>query len=226
MNSTFTRLAAAAVLATAAASAQAVTVLADDFDSENGGTSALNYTGFANWTVQGAVDLVQDGDFGLAGDGAFVDLDGSPGPGRMTTTQSYAFAAGDVVRFSASIGGSQRGDWNDFGLGFSFSGPVTVAWYELGGGFGDQRLFEGITTFGFTSSTSVPSSDPFQTWSIAFKALTAGSFTASVDTSSADNFGALFDDARITVAVPEPGTWAMLAAGLALVAGAAKRRRG
>ena len=32
-------------------SAQAVTLISDNFDLENGGVGTLNYTGFANWNV-------------------------------------------------------------------------------------------------------------------------------------------------------------------------------
>lgn len=72
-----TALAAAAF----AAPAQAGVVYSNNFDSENGGNTALNYNGFNGLTVtNGTVDLVKSGDFGIicaGAAGACVDLDGS-----------------------------------------------------------------------------------------------------------------------------------------------------
>ena len=60
-------------------------------------TAALNYTGFANWTVySGTVDLIGNGSYDfLPGDGLYVDLDGSTSDaGVLTTKQSFNFTAG------------------------------------------------------------------------------------------------------------------------------------
>ena len=51
-------IAALAVSALSVGAAQAATSLSDNFNSENGGNSSLNYSGFANWDVIGAVDVV------------------------------------------------------------------------------------------------------------------------------------------------------------------------
>src|SRR5258708_34829573 len=88
--------------------AHATTVLSDNVNSEAGGFSSLNSTGFANWTSTGAggVDVVRTGDFGLTcqgGSGSCVDLAGSPGPGQITSTASYAFHTGQTVTLSFDV---------------------------------------------------------------------------------------------------------------------------
>src|SRR5690349_11263550 len=90
------------VAALFAAPGQATTVFSDNFDAENGGATALNYTGFTNFDVEGQVDLVKTGDFGIVcagGSGSCVDLDGTSGPGRLLTSSSFSFNAGDTIRF-------------------------------------------------------------------------------------------------------------------------------
>lgn len=60
-------------------------------------TAALNYAGFANWTVySGTVDLIGNGSYDfLPDDGLYVDLDGSTSDaGVLTTKQSFNFTAG------------------------------------------------------------------------------------------------------------------------------------
>lgn len=69
-----------------ATAAQADIVYQDDFNSENGGTGALNFSSFTLWNVtDGGVDLVGNGFYdGYPGNGLYVDLTGSYGsdPGR------------------------------------------------------------------------------------------------------------------------------------------------
>ena len=48
----------------AAGRADAAVIFSDNFDGENGGVGALNYAGFANFTVSnGSVDLIGNGFF-------------------------------------------------------------------------------------------------------------------------------------------------------------------
>jgi hypothetical protein len=102
--------------------AQAGVVFQDNFNSENGGAGALNYFGFANWTVtNGSVDLIGNGFFDFyPGNGLYVDLDGSTGQaGTMQT--NMVFAPGTYI-VTFDLGGSQRGDTNtvNFSLGSFF----------------------------------------------------------------------------------------------------------
>jgi hypothetical protein len=96
----------------------ATVVFSDDFNSENGGGSALNYSSFANWTVtSGTVDLIGNGfyDF-FPANVLYVDLDGSTmQAGRMETKTS--FGPGSYV-LSFDLAGSQRGNPNTVNVYF------------------------------------------------------------------------------------------------------------
>src|SRR5579862_1829881 len=79
-------LAAFALCVGAPAAHAQVYLLNDNFNTENGGVGQLNYTGFDNWNVSGAVDLIGNGFFDFyPGNGLYVDMNGSPGPGTMTS---------------------------------------------------------------------------------------------------------------------------------------------
>ena len=92
------------------AQAANITSLSDNFNTENGGVGALNYTGFANWDVNGGgtVDLIGNSSFDFyPGNGLYVDLDGSSSNAGVLTTKSL-FAPGNYA-LSFKLGGSQRG---------------------------------------------------------------------------------------------------------------------
>jgi hypothetical protein len=212
------------------APAHATTVFSDNFNSENGGLTALNYTSFTNFVSTGAgdVDLVaMPNGFGITCAGSCVDLDGSPGPGTFTSISSFAFNAGDTVRLFFSLGGNQRGGASDnWFSGFDFGSNTSLTNFGFNYFGGDVNLGP-ITSLGFSSNTSVNPGDPFSLRSIFFTAAQAGSVKFSFGTDSADNIGPLLDNVSLDVsaAVPEPSTWMMLLAGFGLV-GAALRRRG
>lgn len=213
-----------------AAPASASVVFTDTFDAENGGNSALNYSGFANFSVTGNVDLVKSGNFGITCSGSCVDLDGSSGPGRITSLQSFAFAAGDVVRYTISMSGNQRNGSSDgFYLGFDFGGSTSLLNYgynfaNLGGT--DQIVLSTVTP-AISTSYTIAGNEGFGNYSLFFTAGSAGTLQFYVGTNSADNIGPLADSVKLTIdaaAVPEPAAWAMMLAGFGLV-GAAMRRR-
>mgnify|MGYP000854143153 CR=1 FL=1 len=218
--------AAAAVSAPASASV----VFSDTFNGENGGNSSLNYNGFANFAVAGQVDLVKSGDYGITCQGACVDLDGSSGPGRITSLSSFAFAAGDKVRFTVSMSGNQRDQNSDnFYLGYSFGSNVTMLNYGYNFanlGASDQVVLPSVTTTGVSTSYVIAGAQGFGSYSIFFTAGNAGSLKFFVGTNSGDNIGPLVDNVSLNLAnrVPEPAAWAMMLAGFGLV-GAAMRRR-
>jgi PEP-CTERM motif len=210
------------------APAHAGPVLIDNFDTENGGNTALNYAGFANFTSSGAgnVDIVKSGDYGIVCSGICIDLDGSPGPGALTSN-SFSFGAGDTVRLFFDIGGNQRNGDNDaFGAGFSFAGSANLSNYGFNYFGSDTNLgaYTGIS--GISTGSSVLGSAGFSQRSIFFTALNAGSFTFNFSSPSNDNIGPLLDNVRLDVssAVPEPSTWMMMILGFGL-AGFAMRRR-
>jgi hypothetical protein len=223
LTSSFIALAAIAL----AAPASAGVVFSDNFDAEAGGTTVLNYAGFSNFAVTGNVDLVKSGDYGIVCSGSCVDLDGTTGPGAIQSLASFAFNAGDTIRLTGTIGGSQRSGTSDgFFLGFSFASTTTMLNYGFNFSGSDIVAFPTATTTGVTTSSGISGTNPFAAYSIFFTAGTAGSLKFNIGTNSADNVGPLLDDVKLSInaRVPEPAAWAMMLAGFGLV-GAAMRRR-
>lgn len=222
-----------ALTALTVAPASAAVVFSDNFDSENGGATALNYTGFANFNSTGGadVDLVATPNgFGITCSGSCVDLDGSPGPGEITSIDSFAFNAGDAVRLSFDLSGNQRnGDTDGFSVGFSFGSAVDIFDYGTNFTGSDIIALPGLTDniIGASTGTSIAGGDPFSARSIFFTAGTAGSLKFSFGSDSNDNIGPLLDiiSLDITSSVPEPATWAMMILGFGLVGGAMRRRK-
>lgn len=223
-------LAALALTAMTTSPAFAGVVFSDNFDGENGGASALNYTGYANFasTGGGTTDLVADGDFSIACSGSCVDLDGSPGPGQLTSINSFAFNTGDLVRLTFDIGGSQRSSGSDdFFAGFTFGSGIMVDDYGINFSGFDQILIPSTNTSAISTSSSIAFDAPFFTRSIFFTAGEAGSLNFLFGSNSADNIGPLLDNVVLEIGapVPEPATWAMMIFGFGLVGSALRRNR-
>ncbi len=210
-----------------AAPAQAGVLLTDNFDSENGGVYALNYNGFTNWNVtKGNVDIVFTGDvFGLnCNSGGCVDLDGTPGPGEITSKTAFAYAANEILRVNFDLSGSHRdviGD--DFYVNF-VGGESNFVGYGYSDGSGDHITWGAYDASAFASMVA-----PFAPWelhSVFVITGAAGSSNVAFGTNSADQKGPLLDNVVVsTGAVPEPATWAMMIAGFGLVGSALRRRK-
>ncbi|MEP6780025.1 MAG: PEP-CTERM sorting domain-containing protein [Gemmatimonadaceae bacterium] len=229
------KLAIAAALAfTMSAPLHAQILLSDNFNGEDvPGSTVLNYNLFSNWNVTGAVDLVNNGAFGVncPSAGKCVDLAGSPGPGRITTKSFYSFVTGDKMNISWDLSGSQRDVVAEFSLFLGFS-SATSGTISAGTG-----LFSGFNGLPFGPSSSVEfstgllSNTPFATNSVEFTALSSGSLTYGFGTNTDGNAGPILDNvvisktAATTSTVPEPSTYAMMAFGLLAVVGASRRRR-
>jgi len=214
---------AAALMAMAAHSAQAVVLLSDNFDAEpvGAGGATLNYNHFANFFVaDGTVDLIgTPNPYGLVGSGNFVDLDGSTGDaGFLETIDQYNFDAGDTVTLTFLGSGNQRGGTDNLFGGFRFFTPVT---------------FSNVSFTGFTSVSQpaglllgvadLASTSPYTTYSISFTAGTAGTISALLGTGGGDNVGPLVDNVTLA-AIPEPASWSLMILGFA-VGGAMLRTR-
>ena len=201
------------LLAFAPSSAMATTILfADDFDAEAGsGDGASNesdfgYTGFLNWAVSdGTVDLIMDGDFGIAcaGHGKCVDLDGATNDGGVLTSSALSLEPGVyTLEFklggvsSAFTSGSAKADnIVDVSLGALFSDSFTIEWGAA-----------------------------FETFVIDIAVGSSTSANLVIANRGGDNFGAMLDDVVISH-VPEPGTALLLGAGLAALACPRRRAR-
>ena len=228
-----------AMLATAslASPALAGTVLFDNFDSEAGGSTSLNYAGFANFNVEGGtVDILrQPNIYGLACVGGVgsscVDLDGSTGNGGILVTKNaFSYAAGDVVSLVLQLSGSQRGSASDgFSYGFRTGDGSSMTFSNV---FYSSLFLGSVGPVSYTGtalpvSASTAGTTGYDTMSVSFTATSAGSIRGFVGTDSADNIGPILDNFRIDItpgAVPEPATWAMMIAGFGLVGGALRRR--
>ncbi len=165
----------------------ATPVFFDDFNSENGGLTALNYAGFAQWTVdQGTVDLVGGNQYtNLALDGMSVDLDGSTRNAGRMTSDSFNVVSGQTYIFSFDIAGNQRGGTDTFDVLVQFSDYSET----------------------FTLASNVA-------WHTVTREVTASGNTAQIvfNHSGGDNVGALLDN--VSLAVPEPGSLLLLGVGI------------
>ena len=194
MNRNGTRAIVLAALMAAAGAAQAAPVFSDDF---NANATALNAVP-AGWTVSGGgtVVIVGNGfhDF-IPGSGAFIDLDGSTSN------------AGLLSRSFALLGGT----------GY-------VASFQLAGNHRNTAAESVRVAFGSVSASySLSQNDGWTGFSLFFTPSSSGIFSIDFQNAGGDNVGMLLDNVSVA-AVPEPGSWALLAAGLGLM-GLASRRR-
>jgi hypothetical protein len=204
MKAVLASLALAAGLAVAS-TAQAVVVFQDGFEGEPAG-SQLNYNAFANWDVlNGTVDKIAQGGFGLAcagGSGICVDMDGSTNnAGDLVSKAAFSFAAGDTVRLTFDFSGNQRGGAAD-GMTVSFG-----------------ALFSEL--FG-----AVPANQPYQTVVRTFAAVSAGTANISFSHAGGDNIGMMLDNVKLEVEpVPVPAPVLLMGSVLGLAAWRARRSR-
>ena len=195
--------AALSMLLACAGSSSAALIFSDNFDAENGGDGALNYTGFANWTVtEGAVDLIPVGTHWdlQPGPGLFLDMDGSSGAAGTIESIALNLNPGQYV-LSFEVAGNQRTldtDSMDVSLGGLFADTVS-----LGGSAPWGPYSSGIINVGAPTSVSI-------------------SFAAT----GRDNVGLLIDNVSLNSidVIPAPGAILLGSIGAALV-GWLRRRR-
>jgi hypothetical protein len=217
MKTTLT-LALSALLAAGAAQAQlAVTevapwssgnspaVNADWFEVTNFGASAVDISG---WRVD-------DSSFSFGASVALVGVTSiAPGESVIFIEGAAANAGFVPTWFGASAPATlQIGRYSGSGIGLSTGGDAVVL-FTAGGAE--------VTRLSFGAS---PTAAPFATFDNSF-----GLSGVTINTLSANGINNAFvafagGEIGSPGLVPEPGTWAMLAAGLGLVGAAARRRR-
>lgn len=188
-------------LAAAGGHSVAATVFFDDFNSENGGSGALNYNGFANWTVtRQSVDLIGNGFFDFfPGNGLYVDLDGSSGSAGRIESIALNLSAGSYA-FSFDLAGSQRP-----------GGPNTV----------DLGLEIGV----LADTITLNSNDAFSTYTYFFSLNSATSVNIVFDHMGGDNIGLILDNVLLQT-IPTPVASLIAGAGLFGVMGVRRRTNG
>lgn len=189
--------------------AQAATIFEDNFDSENGGVGALNYTGFSNFNViSGSVDLIGNGFYDyFPSNGLYVDLDGSTNTsGAIINTQ---FLDAGLYTLSFDLAGNQRN-----------SAVETT--------FADINLLFGNGTEA-NQTYSLNQNDGFTTFSLDFSTTTSSLTAITFGAIGGDNVGMLLDNIvitdRVATTVPEPSILALFGLGLAGFGFASRKKK-
>lgn len=214
--------------------AVAQTAIAENFDSEAGGGTALSYNSFSQFDVtNGSVDVLhQPNSFSLncsGRGGSCVDLDGTTNSGgTLTTKNALLFNAGRLVTLLFDLSGNQRGAGSDnFFAGFDFgagSGAV-VNDFTFGGCFGNFNFGSFGRVNSATACCTTYDAAPFSRYSISFTSGSTGTVKGFIGTDSVDSQGPILDNFSLSVAgVPEPSIWALMFVGFGAVGSSMRRR--
>jgi hypothetical protein len=204
---------AALISAATFGSASAATVFSDNFDSYTGVLTNPTYgtqTGgtLGLWTVQGSVDVIVAPNWGGIGfSGLSLDNSGTPGAiDGISTTINTLVGRTYTLAFDYS-----RNYWG------GNADSVTALTF---GGYTQTIALSGAQSNGIgTVFTPVSIAGTGSAITLSFLSPVSPNFSYGI---TLDNV--VVTDA-ITAAIPEPGEWAMMLAGLAAVGAIARRRR-
>ena len=203
--------AAAGLLLAFAGTSWARVVFEDDFDSENSGVFALDYSAFAQWTVSDpSVDLHGNGRYDwYPGNGLYVDMDGSSSSAGKITSIPIGLQPGEYT-LNFELAGCH---WSPYKYGHDIVDKVTLEVL----GAGNVLL---------SNTYSLPYHQGFTPFSVNLSIGAATDVTLSFEgyaEQGGDNLGMLLDDVSLSAA-PAPGAVLLGGIGVALV-GWLRRRR-
>ncbi|MGK5080925.1 choice-of-anchor C family protein [Janthinobacterium sp. HLX7-2] len=199
-----TILASITALAMMAPAAHANLLNNGGFESSvfNGSFSTISSGGsLGAWSVDsGSVDLINN--YWVPAEGSYsLDLNGDVA-GRIS--QSFGTVAGQLYNVSFSLAGNT-------------DGGSSLKLLDTG--------VTGVHTFSFDATGQSHSNMGWVTKGFSFIATGASSTLYFQGSSANGAWGAALDNVSVTAAVPEPSTYAMLAAGLGLMGLVVRRRR-
>jgi len=209
-----TAFAAAALFSTLSAFASGNLVTNGSFEDQAQGAGSWNiYSSINGWTATTGGIEIRNAVAGAAQDGGnFVELDANF---NSVMSQTIATVAGQAYKLSFWYSSRPVAPENGAFTGNTVPAGSNGLSYNVGGG--------AVGVYAPTADT-----DSFNDWTLYTTTFVAGAGPATTLTFSAtglsDSYGTSLDNVTLT-AVPEPSELSLLAAGLLVVAGLARRRQ-
>ncbi len=207
-----TAIVAAALFSSLSAFASTNLVVDGSFEDQNQGAGSWAlYNSINGWTASVGQIEIRNGLAGNAQDGVnFVELDANY---NSTMVQSFATVVGQTYSLSFWYSSRPYGPYNTAVPDFTV--PADSNGLSFNVGAGDVNVY--------TPTANLTNDNVWQQYTTTFVAtgaLTTLSFSA---TGTSDSYGTSLDNVAVS-AVPEPGSLALMLAGLGVVGGLARRR--